>query len=83
MKDLKKYIPFLQAVQHLNCSPENVLMIGDDVHSDIAGAMNAGLMACLVKTGKYRKDDEKSITPPPTCVANDFNDAVQWILQTR
>lgn len=30
-----------------------VLMIGDDMHSDIAGAQQAGLVAWAVETGKY------------------------------
>lgn len=36
----------------------DTLMVGDDVHADILGALDAGLQACLVKTGKYRPGDE-------------------------
>ena len=31
-------------------------MVGDDVESDIGGALAAGLAAILVRTGKYRED---------------------------
>jgi ribonucleotide monophosphatase NagD (HAD superfamily) len=32
-------------------------MIGDDMHSDIAGAQQAGLMAWAVETGKFSAPD--------------------------
>jgi HAD superfamily hydrolase (TIGR01458 family) len=35
--------------------PGEVLMVGDDVWGDIRGAQDAGLQACLVRTGKYRE----------------------------
>lgn len=35
--------------------PDTVLMVGDDIWGDIQGAQEAGLKACLVKTGKYRE----------------------------
>jgi ribonucleotide monophosphatase NagD (HAD superfamily) len=31
-------------------------MVGDDIESDIGGALNCGLAAVLVQTGKYRED---------------------------
>lgn len=33
--------------------PQQAVMIGDDVRDDILGAINAGMRAILVKTGKY------------------------------
>jgi len=39
----------------LDVKPKQALMIGDDVESDVAGALHAGLHAALVHTGKYRK----------------------------
>jgi len=38
-----------------------VLMVGDDVFGDVEGALNAGIPACLVRTGKYRPGDENRI----------------------
>jgi len=32
-------------------------MVGDDVESDVQGAIQAGLQACLVKTGKFKNTD--------------------------
>jgi HAD superfamily hydrolase (TIGR01458 family) len=37
-------------------NPGEVLMVGDDIWGDIQGAQDAGLKACLVKTGKYREE---------------------------
>ena len=49
---------FDSALQSLGLPAEEVLMVGDDVEADVNGAMQAGLRACLVKTGKYRAGDE-------------------------
>jgi ribonucleotide monophosphatase NagD (HAD superfamily) len=39
----------------LDASPNELLMVGDDLINDIEGAQNAGYHAVLVQTGKYRK----------------------------
>ena len=71
---------YFQAVAHLGCQPSQVLMVGDDVQSDVAGAMAAGLQGCLVKTGKYQKGDESTIDPPPGQVVSDFAQLVYNLL---
>lgn len=38
-------------------SPGEVLMVGDDTLGDVRGAQQAGLQACLVRTGKFREDE--------------------------
>jgi len=48
---------FRAAAQSLDCRPEQVLMVGDDILGDVRGAQSAGLTAALVKTGKYRPRD--------------------------
>ncbi len=52
---------FMEAVNSVDCLPEEVFMIGDDAEADVEGALNAGLRACLVQTGKYRQGDESKI----------------------
>jgi HAD superfamily hydrolase (TIGR01458 family) len=37
--------------------PEETVMIGDDIESDILGAQEAGLKAAIVKTGKFSPED--------------------------
>lgn len=46
---------FLEAVADMDMSPNEVIMVGDDIESDIGGAQQAGLSGILVKTGKYRR----------------------------
>ena len=36
--------------------PGEVMMVGDDIWGDVQGAQQAGLKACLVKTGKFRDE---------------------------
>ena len=55
---------FHEAAASMGLVPEKVLMVGDDIESDILGAQKAGMKACLVRTGKYRPDDlQKGIEP--------------------
>jgi len=48
---------FLAAVDRLGLEPKEVLMIGDDIKTDVAGAQEAGLKGALAKTGKFRPAD--------------------------
>ena len=50
------------------------------MRDDVAGAMSAGMKAILVRTGKYRDGDEATISPPPNFVCDDFDSAVELIL---
>ncbi len=55
---------FRLAAASMKLEPEEVLMVGDDIESDIEGAQRAGMKACLVKTGKFRPADlNGSISP--------------------
>jgi len=54
---------FQHAVQQLGLPAAQILMIGDDVHSDVRGAHDAGLQAALVQSGKYHAGDENKLTP--------------------
>jgi HAD superfamily hydrolase (TIGR01458 family) len=55
---------FELAVESMNLNPEEVLMVGDDIESDILGAQNANIKAVLVKSGKFRESDlKKGIKP--------------------
>ncbi len=47
---------FDAALDDLGLEKDDVVMIGDDVWNDIAGAQAAGIRGVLVKTGKYRED---------------------------
>lgn len=68
------------AVKSLGCEPGETVMVGDDVESDVIGALNSGLQGILVRTGKYRSGDEKQIEDKAACV-EDINEAVDLILE--
>ena len=61
---------FNLALQALNIPRNKVIMIGDDMESDIAGAERAGIKSVLVKTGKYRDQDAKTAHIKPWRVIN-------------
>ncbi|MCE4225561.1 TIGR01458 family HAD-type hydrolase [Methylobacterium sp. C25] len=71
---------YADAVAHLGTPPAETVMIGDDVESDVEGALQAGLRGLLVRTGKYRQGDEGLIDPPPSAVVADLREGVDWIL---
>ncbi len=70
---------FLEAIKGFACTPEQVVMIGDDVESDINGATAAGLQAILVKTGKYRSNDDSRLRNNDVRIAQDIRQAIGWI----
>jgi ribonucleotide monophosphatase NagD (HAD superfamily) len=49
-------------------------MVGDDVESDVAGAMNEGLAGVLVRTGKYREDFVRESGVEPTATVDSIAD---------
>lgn len=72
---------FAQVVSSTQLPAAQCLMVGDDVESDVIGAIESGLQACLVQTGKYQPGDEDklpdsallipSITSLPGCGIHD------------
>jgi len=49
-KPSKEY--FLQALKKIKLKQDEVLVVGDDIESDIQGAINVGIKGILVRTGK-------------------------------
>jgi len=55
---------FQLALESMGLEPHEVVMIGDDIESDIAGAQDLGMRAILVRTGKFKHTDlDKPIYP--------------------
>ena len=53
------------AVKDLELIKDNILMIGDDIISDIKGAKDFGIKTIQVKTGKYQEaDNDNKLTQP-------------------
>jgi phospholysine phosphohistidine inorganic pyrophosphate phosphatase len=55
---------FDAAVEKLRASPEETVMIGDDIRGDVQGAQRAGLKGVLVCTGKFRERDLEGEVEP-------------------
>ena len=70
---------FAAALRVPACQPAEAVMIGDDVESDVNGAIAFGLRGILVKTGKYRPGDETRLQPGGV-VADDITAAVADLL---
>ena len=44
---------FKQALDDMKLSPEDVMMVGDDLYNDIRGAQKLKIKGILVRSGKY------------------------------
>jgi len=47
---------FELALNDMGLGREQVVMIGDDIQTDVGGAQDAGIRGILVRTGKYREE---------------------------
>ena len=65
---------FALALSQLGVEPEHAAMVGDDVETDIGGAVRAGLRGVLVRTGKFREETLAAADPPPTDVVDSMAD---------
>ena len=61
---------FTIALDSLQLSPSEVIVVGDDITSDIIGAENAGIRSILVKTGKFKPNQLGNPVAKPTCILN-------------
>ncbi|KAI9281563.1 hypothetical protein BY458DRAFT_583899 [Sporodiniella umbellata] len=66
----------------MESTPENVAIIGDDVHNDLGGgARELGLRRFLVRTGKYRRGDE--LQDQGVEVFDSIVDAIDQVIQNN
>ena len=73
---------FHYAHASMGLQAHEVIMVGDDVESDIAGAQRAGLKTALVKSGKFRPDDlEKGIRPD--LILEDITELERYVIPQR
>jgi HAD superfamily hydrolase (TIGR01458 family) len=56
---------FQRVLDSVGVQAKNVLMVGDDIDTDVGGAQLMGIQGCLVKTGKYRQAycDQSQVKP--------------------
>ncbi len=68
---------FDAALKTLGVEPSEAVMIGDDIRSDVDAAMQAGLRAIQVRTGKFRESD-LDLGIRPTAVIDSIADLPTW-----
>lgn len=61
---------FRLALESLQLSPNEVIVVGDDITSDIVGAQTMEMRSALVKTGKFKPDQLENPIAEPTWVLN-------------
>ncbi len=65
---------FEQTLSDAGVSAQEAVMVGDDIDSDVGGALAAGLAAILVRTGKYREDVVAASGIQPTLTVDSIAD---------
>ncbi|MGB8220423.1 MAG: TIGR01458 family HAD-type hydrolase [Methanoregula sp.] len=65
---------FELALHDMGLAAQEVVMIGDDIQTDIGGAQGAGIRGVLVRTGKFRKDVCEKSTILPAAIINSICD---------
>ena len=73
---------FLLAAKSLGVEPARIVVVGDDVDTDCAGAAAAGMHAVLVRTGKYRADTLARARSRPEAVIGSIADLPEWLDET-
>jgi len=76
-KPSKEY--FVQALKKLNMLAKNTVVIGDDIESDIEGALNANIRGILVKTGKGQFYQPSKARIKPDLVIESFTSILEYL----
>jgi len=72
---------FFQAgLSALGLGAEQVVMVGDDIVSDVGGAQAAGIRGVQVRTGKFRPSDENHPLVKPDLIVDNLKCLVDTIL---
>jgi len=65
---------FATILAGIGLEPAAAAMVGDDVETDVGGAIDAGLAGILVRTGKFREDALRDSGVEPTAVVDSIAD---------
>ncbi len=76
-KPSKEY--FVQALKKLDLLAKDTVVIGDDIESDIEGALNANIRGILVKTGKGKFFNPLESEIHPNMVINSFSSILELL----
>lgn len=79
----KKQIDYEKLIGKLNCSPQQFLMIGNSVKSDIMPVLNVGGYAIHIPhsvTWKYEQHDEKAINHPHLVRLTNMKEVLNYLI---
>ena len=65
---------FLLASLEWDLSADEILVVGDDIESDVGGALNSGMRSVLVKTGKFRNENLQRYDIKPNYIIDSIAD---------
>ena len=68
---------YATAVEALGVEADQVVMVGDDIKTDVGGAQRAGLTGVLVRTGKFSESDLDGDVSPDA-VLDSLADLPRW-----
>ncbi len=71
------------AMERLNSTPANTLMVGDRLNTDVAGAAGVGMQSALVLSGISRRDEITDAPARPDYVFDDVNALLAALKQVR
>lgn len=74
---------FREALDTVGGSPEETIMIGDDIVSDVGGAQKLGMRGFLVRTGKYKKSDETERGVKADYVFDNLLQAINAVIEAK
>ncbi|XP_059142556.1 phospholysine phosphohistidine inorganic pyrophosphate phosphatase-like [Physella acuta] len=64
----------------MGLDPSEVVMVGDDIVGDVGGAQSCGMAGVLVRTGKFRKQDENHPDVKPDAIMDNLAQFVDKLL---
>lgn len=72
---------YQSALSEMELNAQEVLMVGDDIDSDIGGAQQSNINGVLVRTGKYRKAYTDASTIKPYLTIDSIADLPEMLIQ--
>ena len=69
----KPHAPIIEAAcRKLGYAPDQCIMIGDNLHTDILAGINNGLRSAFVLTGVSKRSDLEKVDFKPTWIVKDL-----------
>lgn len=73
---------FMSAIADMQLSPEECVMIGDDIVGDVEGAQQCGIRGIQVRTGKFNPEWENHPSIKPNGIVDNLSQAISMILDS-